>query len=240
MDVDPAEIGKNRTRADPDRRRAGAGRAEAGARRSSRADGGPPAAPPEWLAEVRGWKREHPFRYRRAEPLKPEYVIERLRDLTARPRRDLDDRRRPAPDVGGAVPRDRPAAALASPRAGSGTMGFGVPAAIGAKLGRPGRDRDQHRRRRLLPDDDAGAGHRQRCTASAPSTWSSTTAGWAWCASGRSCSTTSASPRRCSSRPARLRASWPRPSDAPAFRCETPRRGRRGRSWRAGGGRPAA
>ena len=101
----------------------------------------------------------------------PQYVIERLRDLLAG--RDtiwttgvgqhqmwaaqwLHDRRQPR-------------AVITS--GGLGTMGFGFPAALGAQA-RPARgDRRLHRRRRLLPDDAAGArdgrrlrhpGHRRR------------------------------------------------------------------------------
>ena len=48
-------------------------------------------------------------------------VLETLQRADRRPRRrDLDDRRRPAPDVGDAVPPLRPAADASSPRAGSG------------------------------------------------------------------------------------------------------------------------
>ena len=42
---------------------------------------------------------------------------------------------------------------------GLGTMGFAVPAAMGAKVGEPDRDGLGHRRRRLLPDDQPGARH---------------------------------------------------------------------------------
>ena len=49
---------------------------------------------------------------------------------------------------------------------GLGTMGFCVPAAIGAKVGRPDRTVWADRRRRLLPDDGPGAGHRRRPSAS--------------------------------------------------------------------------
>ena len=51
-------------------------------------------------------------------------------------RRDRRDGRRPAPDVGGAVLPPRPAASLIT-SGGLGTMGFALPAAIGAKVGRP-------------------------------------------------------------------------------------------------------
>ena len=42
---------------------------------------------------------------------------------------------------------------------GLGTMGYAVPAAMGAKVGRPGPHGLGHRRRRLLPDDQPGARH---------------------------------------------------------------------------------
>ena len=63
-----------------------------------------------------------PYKYRRAEGvLKPQTVLETLRDMTAgRDDVDLDDRRRPAPDVGDAVPRLRRSRARSSPRAASG------------------------------------------------------------------------------------------------------------------------
>ena len=42
---------------------------------------------------------------------------------------------------------------------GLGTMGYAVPAAMGAKVGHAGQDGVGDRRRRLLPDDQPGAGH---------------------------------------------------------------------------------
>ncbi len=152
----------------------------------------------EWRDQVEEWKFKHPFRYRRAGALKPEYVLERFRDLT---------RGKDVIWVTGVGQHQMWAAQwlqIDKPRrwvtsGGLGTMGFGVPAAIGAKQGLARVHRRQHRRRRLLPDDDAGAGHRRRATTCRSSTPSSTTAGSAWCASGRSCSTTSATPRPTSS-----------------------------------------
>ena len=41
---------------------------------------------------------------------------------------------------------------------GLGTMGFGLPAAMGAQVGMPGRDGRLHHRRRLGPDEHPGAG----------------------------------------------------------------------------------
>jgi acetolactate synthase-1/2/3 large subunit len=136
MDIDPAEISKNRT-ADipivgelrevlPQLTKAIAKLRESDSIVNHR----------EWLEQVEEWKFKYPYRYRRAGALKPEYVIERLRDLCAD--RDtiwttgvgqhqmfaaqwlrIDDTRR----------------FITS--GGLGTMGFGFPAAIGAKFGRP-------------------------------------------------------------------------------------------------------
>ena len=117
-----------------------------------------------------------------------------------RPRRDLDDRRRPAPDVGRAVAAQSTSRGASITSGGLGTMGFGFPAALGAKLGRPDAtvvciDGDgcfQMTLQELATAVDLQDPGR--------SSASSTTAGSAWCASGRSCSTTSASRRRtCSS-----------------------------------------
>ena len=42
---------------------------------------------------------------------------------------------------------------------GLGTMGYGLPTAMGVQAGNPEQAGDQHRRRRLLPDEQPGAGH---------------------------------------------------------------------------------
>jgi acetolactate synthase-1/2/3 large subunit len=101
----------------------------------SRANGGAPKAA-EWLETVRGWKREYPFRYRNTPPLKPEFVIERLRDLTAGQdviwTTGVGQHQMWAAQY---LQIDLPRRFLTS--GGAGTMGFGVPAAIGAKVGRP-------------------------------------------------------------------------------------------------------
>ncbi len=136
MDIDPAEISKNRT-ADvpivgelrevlPQLTKAIAKLRESDSIVNHR----------EWLEQVEEWRFKYPYRYRRAGALKPEYVIERLRDLCAD--RDtiwttgvgqhqmwaaqwlrIDDSRRWITS------------------GGLGTMGFGFPAALGAKLGCP-------------------------------------------------------------------------------------------------------
>jgi len=92
-----------------------------------------------WRAQVRAWQREFPLRYEQYEdgPLKPQFCIEALRDHT--------------PDdtiVAAGVGQhqmwtsqhwkfDHPYTFVNS--GGLGTMGFAVPAAIGAKVGMPER-----------------------------------------------------------------------------------------------------
>jgi len=102
--------------------------------------GTPAAARPDlgpWMAQVRGWQEEFPLAYDQEEggPLKPQLVVEALRDAT--------------PDdtivVAGVGQHqmwasqywkfDYPYTWVNS--GGAGTMGFAVPAAIGAKVGRP-------------------------------------------------------------------------------------------------------
>ncbi len=135
MDVDPAEIDKNRTAQIPIVGSLELVIPKLAEALESRANGGPPKAA-EWLETVRGWKREHPFRYRNTAPLKPEYVIERLRDLTAGQdviwTTGVGQHQMWAAQY---LEIDLPRRWLTS--GGAGTMGFGVPAAIGAKVGRP-------------------------------------------------------------------------------------------------------
>ncbi len=92
-----------------------------------------------WIAQIREWQEKYPLRYTQEEggPLKPQYVIERLRDNT--------------PDdcvlVSGVGQHQMWASQLwkfKQPNTwvnsgGLGTMGYAVPASIGAKVGRPDR-----------------------------------------------------------------------------------------------------
>ena len=75
-----------------------------------------------WLRQLAAWREEFPLRYGQdGDMLKPQLVLETLQELTAgRDDVDLDDRRRPAPDVGDAVPRSATGRARSSPPAGSG------------------------------------------------------------------------------------------------------------------------
>ena len=89
-------------------------------------------------ATLDGWKRQFPLRYSQDPdgPLKPQYVIERLSALTGGD----------AIVVAGVGQHQMHAAqhySFTKPRSwinsgGAGTMGFAVPAAMGAQVGRPG------------------------------------------------------------------------------------------------------
>ncbi|HUZ84850.1 MAG TPA: biosynthetic-type acetolactate synthase large subunit, partial [Gaiellales bacterium] len=135
MDVDPAEIDKNRAADVPI-----VGSLEHVVPKladavESRRNGDRPQTR-EWLDTVIGWHRENPFRYRNVMPLKPELVIERLRDLTADREviwtTGVGQHQMWAAQY---LRVDLPRHFITS--GGLGTMGFGVPAAIGAKVGRP-------------------------------------------------------------------------------------------------------
>ncbi|MDQ3293133.1 MAG: biosynthetic-type acetolactate synthase large subunit [Actinomycetota bacterium] len=141
VDIDPAELGKVRR---PDVPIVGDCRLVIeeliGAIRHL-LDGG--AAFPErspWKQTISGWQEKHPLSYKQSEPgdaLKPQFVLEQLRDNT--------------PDdciVASGVGQhqmwtsqywkfNHPYTWVNS--GGLGTMGFAVPAAIGAKVGRPDR-----------------------------------------------------------------------------------------------------
>jgi acetolactate synthase-1/2/3 large subunit len=137
-DIDPAEIGKNRR---PDVAIIGDLRltmeqlADAVAAAISR---GAEPGTGSWLATLDGWKVQFPLRYSQDPdgPLKPQYVTERLSALTGGE----------AIVVAGVGQHQMHAAqhySFTRPRSwinsgGAGTMGFAVPAAMGAQVGRPG------------------------------------------------------------------------------------------------------
>lgn len=102
----------------------------------------PVADRPEWLAQVKQWKREYPLSaYKNHKPshrIKPQAAIEKLSDLTAH----MKDRVIISTGVGQhqmwAAQHFRwryPRTMLTS--GGLGTMGYGLPAAIAAKVARP-------------------------------------------------------------------------------------------------------
>jgi len=144
VDIDPAELGKVRR---PDVPIVGDARhiieelIQAVQREQERRSSESPAPPDrsEWNQRLADWQERYPFRYQQDDggPLKPQYCIERLRDLS--------------PDdtiVCAGVGQHQmwtsqlwkfnyPYTFINS--GGLGTMGYAVPAAIGAKAGKPDR-----------------------------------------------------------------------------------------------------
>jgi acetolactate synthase-1/2/3 large subunit len=90
-----------------------------------------------WHAQLEEWRRLYPYKYRRAEGvLKPQTVVESLRDLTAGTdvvwTTGVGQHQMWAMQY---LVCERPRTFITS--GGLGTMGYGVPAAVGAKAARP-------------------------------------------------------------------------------------------------------
>jgi acetolactate synthase I/II/III large subunit len=140
VDIDPAELGKVRR---PDVGIAGDARLVIEELVVAIKELGGPSVQPDrqaWKSTISGWQETYPLTYQQSEPgelLKPQFVLETLRDNT--------------PDdciVASGVGQhqmwtsqywkfNHPYTWVNS--GGLGTMGFSVPAAIGAKVGRPDR-----------------------------------------------------------------------------------------------------
>lgn len=89
----------------------------------------------EWLGEVDAWKKEQPLSWQPGEKIKPQQVIEALRDLThgdAIIATEVGQHQMWAAQF---YEFTKPRALLTS--GGLGTMGYGFPAAIGAQLAMP-------------------------------------------------------------------------------------------------------
>ncbi len=139
-DIDPAEIGKNRAADVPivgDARDIIA-KMLAELRLRQEELGGPPDRS-AWLTTLKTWQEKYPYRFEQPEdgPLKPQFAIQRLYELT----------KGDAIVVAGVGQHQMWASQFwkfTEPRTwvnsgGLGTMGFAVPAALGAKAGRPDR-----------------------------------------------------------------------------------------------------
>ncbi|MFI5399959.1 MAG: biosynthetic-type acetolactate synthase large subunit [SAR324 cluster bacterium] len=128
VEVDPAEIHKNR-RADVSLL------ADAKDALAKLADAAPALKHGQWRRQIGEWKEAQPLAYEKNGKLKPQYIMEALSELT-------DGEAILASDVGQHqmwaaqyYPFKRPRQWLTS--GGLGTMGFGLPAALGAKIGCP-------------------------------------------------------------------------------------------------------
>ena len=132
-DVDPAEIGKVRVPEVP---------IVGDARRILEAMGkrwGDTPTPKlrKWWQTIREWQQTHPLRFEQESdgPLKPQYVISRLRDLADKDSIVVSGVGQHQMWTSQYWGFDNPRRWINS--GGLGTMGFAVPAAIGAKAGRP-------------------------------------------------------------------------------------------------------
>jgi len=97
--------------------------------------GATPKEDRQWLREIDGWKVKYPLSYRRDEGLKPQYIIEKIEELT-------QGKAIIATEVGQNQIWAAQFFGYSEPRSfissgGLGTMGFGMGAAIGAKLALP-------------------------------------------------------------------------------------------------------
>ena len=137
-DIDPAEIGKNRVADVPivgDARSIVVALHKAVA--SDVKDGGEVDLTP-WLNEVATWSRDYPLAYSQGpdEPIKPQFVVDRFNSA-------MDGEGVVVTGVGQHqmwtsqfMRMNKPYSFVSS--GGLGTMGFAVPAALGAAVGRPG------------------------------------------------------------------------------------------------------
>jgi acetolactate synthase-1/2/3 large subunit len=138
FDIDAAEVGKIRATEIPVVGPLKLALAQLAAEvRSVAADGAPDRA--AWLRQLEDWRQRFPFRYERSEgTLKPQTAIEALRDLAATREEDViwttgvGQHQMWAMQY---IQCEKPRSFITS--GGLGTMGYGIPAAIGAKAARP-------------------------------------------------------------------------------------------------------
>lgn len=89
----------------------------------------------DWLAEIEKWKKEKPLTYQDDEKLRPQYIIEKVSELTngeAIITTEVGQNQMWAAQF---YKPKKPRYFLSS--GGLGTMGFGFPSAIGAKIAKP-------------------------------------------------------------------------------------------------------
>jgi len=94
------------------------------------------AARDKWLAEISLWEEEHPLHYRKSKKIiKPQFVIEKIWELTKGDAIITTEVGQNQMWTAQFYKFDHPRTLITS--GGLGTMGYGFPAAIGAKLGKP-------------------------------------------------------------------------------------------------------
>ena len=157
IDIDPAEISKNVPGAHPDRGRREADPGAAGAASTGRWSPTRRGSPAGGSGSSTG-ARQYPLRYDDSADteIKPQYLVQALYQATDGGDCILSS------DVGQHQMWAAQYFHFTQPRrwinsGGLGTMGFGLPAAIGAAVAVPGRPERAADRRRLVPDEHPGA-----------------------------------------------------------------------------------
>jgi acetolactate synthase-1/2/3 large subunit len=90
----------------------------------------------EWLAQIEEWRQTTPLAYKQTDIIKPQYVIEKLYELTGGSAIISTEVGQNQMWAAQYYHFDRPGRFITS--GGLGVMGFGLPAAIGAQVGAPG------------------------------------------------------------------------------------------------------
>ena len=129
VDIDPAEIGKNVQVHVPIVGDVKLVLKELLARVEKRND-------TSWLDQIQAWKEQYPLHYDPEGQLKPQYVIEKLNEITGGDSVVATDVGQHQMWVAQYYRFKRPGSLISS--GGLGTMGFGLPAAMGAQVGMPG------------------------------------------------------------------------------------------------------
>ncbi|MEO8322541.1 MAG: thiamine pyrophosphate-dependent enzyme, partial [Actinomycetota bacterium] len=136
-DVDPAEIGKNRAVDVPIVGDAKSTIVELTKviLHDNSSHGRPDFS--SWMAETRAWSRAHPISYTQSEdgPIKPQFVVDKLGQLTGGDAIVVTGVGQHQMWASQIMPVNKPYSFVTS--GGLGTMGYAVPAALGAKVGRP-------------------------------------------------------------------------------------------------------
>ena len=141
VDIDPAEIGKNRAAGHSHRRRREARSRESSTRLLAEIEAGQEAKKPTpakaWWGQIREWKEEHPLDAPSSpiREIKPQHLmaeIDRLSGGKAIVTADVGQHQMWAAQF---IRFDEPRLWINS--GGLGSMGFGLPAAIGAQFARP-------------------------------------------------------------------------------------------------------
>jgi len=129
VDIDPAEIGKNVNVTIPI-----VGNLKAVLQAVIK-DIKPRKDRVRWLETIEGWKTENKLTYLQEGKLKPQYIIEQLNHVTNADTIVTTDVGQHQMFAGAYYRTKKPRTFLTS--GGMGTMGYGLPAAVGAQLGKP-------------------------------------------------------------------------------------------------------